>query len=103
MMAGSIYIDDSPEEDRSLLNTLFLNLENFILPNHNGAQPSSSSQSTTSSTTLPQNAVISTPPNPLELRQNNLQDCSNLIIASVNRATVEIFRTIIALNATFFQ
>jgi hypothetical protein len=42
-------------------------------------------------------------PIPLELRQNNPQDCSNLIIASVNRATVEISRTIIALNATFTQ
>jgi hypothetical protein len=103
MMAGSIYIDDSLEEDRSLLNTLFLNFENFIRPNHNGAQPSSSSQPTTSKTTLPQNAVITTPPIPLELRQNNPQDCSNLIIASVNRATVEISRTIIALNATFSQ
>jgi hypothetical protein len=103
MMAGSIYIDDSLEEDRSLLNTLFLNFENFIRPNHNGAQPSSSSQPTTSRTTLPQNALITTPPIPLELRQNNPQDCSNLIIASVNRATVEISRTIIALNATFSQ
>jgi hypothetical protein len=101
-MSGSIYIDDSLEEDRSLLNTLFLSLENFILPNHSGAQPSSSSQLTTSST-LPQNAVITTPPTPLELRQNNPQDCSNLIIASVNSATVEISRTIIALNATFSQ
>jgi hypothetical protein len=103
MMAGSIYIDDSPEEDRSLLIDLFLNHENFILPNHNGAQPSSSSQATTSTAAFPQSALITTPPISLELRQNNPQDCSNLIIASVNRATVEISRTIIALNATFSQ
>ncbi|KAH8888084.1 hypothetical protein GQ53DRAFT_767980 [Thozetella sp. PMI_491] len=39
----------------------------------------------------------------LELRQNSPQDCQNLIIASVDRATVEISRTIIRLNATFSQ
>lgn len=56
--------------------------------------------------THPQHALITTlsAPRPiLEPRQNNPQDCSNLIIASVDRATVEISRTIIALNATFSQ
>lgn len=49
-------------------------------------------------------ALITTPAAPVvELRQNNPQDCANLIAASVDRATVEISRTIIALNATFSQ
>lgn len=51
-----------------------------------------------------QDALITAPTSALvELRQNNPQDCANLIAASVDRATVEISRTIIALNATFSQ
>ncbi|KAG6367806.1 hypothetical protein INS49_002001 [Diaporthe citri] len=51
-----------------------------------------------------QDALITAPTAaPVELRQNNPQDCANLIAASVDRATVEISRTIIALNATFSQ
>lgn len=51
-----------------------------------------------------QDALITASTAPvLELRQNSPQDCSNLIAASVDRATVEISRTIIALNATFSQ
>lgn len=51
-----------------------------------------------------QHALITTSPaHFLGARQNNPQDCANLIAASVDRATVEISRTIIALNATFSQ
>lgn len=103
LMAGHINVDDSLEEDHPLLNTAYLDLENLIIPNHNLVDPSSSSQSTTPNTSGPRHALITSPPTPLELRQNNPQDCSNLIIASVDRATVEISRTIIRLNATFSQ
>lgn len=48
-------------------------------------------------------AVITPRPRALELRQNNAADCNNLITAAVDRATVEISRTIIRLNATFSQ
>ncbi|KAH8894541.1 hypothetical protein GQ53DRAFT_820914 [Thozetella sp. PMI_491] len=54
-----------------------------------------------SSPVSPPNVLITPPPNPLALRQNSPQDCSNLVLASVDKATVEISRTIIALNATF--
>lgn len=61
-------------------------------------------QSIDSTRTHPRDALITTSAvGQLELRQNNPQDCSNLIRASVDRATVEISRTIIALNATFSQ
>ena len=104
LMAGHNSVDDPLEEDHSLLYVIFFDLENLMLPHHDLDQTSSASpQSTTSTTTHPHNTFITTPPSPLELRQNNPQDCSNLIIASVNRATVEISRTIIALNATFSQ
>jgi hypothetical protein len=105
LMAGHIDVDDYGEDD-SLLDSLLANLENLLLPNDNNARPTSSSRSITSSISRPRHASITAPPtplSPLELRQNNPQDCSNLIIASVNRATVEISRTIIALNATFSQ
>ena len=91
-MAGDINFDnDSLGEGRSFLNYFTLLLEHLILPNHNTAQPTSSPQSNVTSTTRPQNALITAAP--LELRQNKPQDCTNLIIASVNRATVEISRT----------
>ncbi|TVY83119.1 hypothetical protein LSUE1_G001575 [Lachnellula suecica] len=99
-MAGYIHLEDLPNDDPILLKSLLFNHENLILHSHNLASPSSSPQT---STTQPQNGIITSPPIPLELRQNNPQDCSNLIIASVNSATVEISRTIIALNATFSQ
>jgi hypothetical protein len=104
-MAGLIDNDDSLEEDRSLLRTNLFNLENLLLPNHNVAHPASSpdSYSSTLRTTAPQDALVTSPPSRLEFRQNNPQDCSNLITASVNRATVEISRTIISLNTTFSQ
>lgn len=64
----------------------------------------SRSQSIDSTPAHPRDALITTPAaGQLELRQNNPQDCSNLIRASVDRATVEISRTIIRLNATFSQ
>lgn len=51
-----------------------------------------------------QDALITAPTAPIvDLRQNNSQDCANLIAASVDRAIVEISRTIIALNVTFSQ
>ncbi|KAF4629711.1 hypothetical protein G7Y89_g8435 [Cudoniella acicularis] len=100
-MAGHVFNDDSFEEDYSPLHNILLDLENLIFPNH--ILIDSSSPSTPSSTNDARNALITDPPIPLELRQNNPQDCSNLISASVNRATVEISRTIIALNATFSQ
>jgi hypothetical protein len=104
-MAGLIDNDDSLEEGRSLLRTNVFNLENLLFPNHNAANPASStlSDSRTPRTTAPRDALVTMPPSVLELRQNNPQDCSNLIAASVDRATVEISRTIIALNATFSQ
>lgn len=101
-MAGLIETDHSLEEGRSLINTIFNNLEDLIFDNNN-ARPSQSPQSPIPSTASPWISLITTAPSPLELRQNNPQDCSNLITASVNRATVEISRTIIALNATFSQ
>ncbi|KAL5319870.1 hypothetical protein ACEPPN_012928 [Leptodophora sp. 'Broadleaf-Isolate-01'] len=79
--------------------TLFLSEDPILNPNH--VQPDASSA--VSTTTFPGNALITHPPSHLDLRQNNPQDCQNLIIASVDRATVEISRTIIALNATFSQ
>jgi hypothetical protein len=100
-MACYISVEDSLEED--YYRPTKISFDNLIFPNHNLVQSSPSSQPATPSTTCPQNALITTPPAPVELRQNNPQDCSNLIIASVNRATVEISRTIIALNATFSQ
>jgi len=104
-MAGLIDRDDSLEEGRSLLRTNLFNIEHFLLPNHNVANPASSIpvDQITPRTTDPQAAAITSPPHLLELRQNNPQDCSNLITASVNSATVEISRIIIALNATFSQ
>ncbi|KUJ13994.1 uncharacterized protein LY89DRAFT_151776 [Mollisia scopiformis] len=99
-MAGHIDVDNSLEERRSLLGTVFHNVENVILDNN--FQPSLSSKSMIPSTTKGHLSLTTTPAL-LELRQNNPQDCSNLITASVNRATVEISRTIIALNATFSQ
>jgi hypothetical protein len=104
-MAGHICPDDSPEEDRSFLSILYFNLENQLLSNLNLERKSPQSlphRAGTSATSSP-DALITAAPVPLELRQNNPQDCSNLIIASVDRATVEISRTIIALNATFSQ
>jgi hypothetical protein len=101
-MAGHMFVDDPLNDDDSLFDTLSFLDEDFILPNDNSVQPSPASQRA-STTFHPQYARITSPPVPLELRQNNPQDCSNLIIASVNRATVEISRTIIALNATFSQ
>lgn len=66
------------------------------------SQPQSRQHSTSSKSA--QNALITASTAPLlGLRQNNPQDCANLIAASVDRATVEISRTIIALNATFSQ
>lgn len=51
-----------------------------------------------------QDALITAPTAALvELRQNNPQDCANLIAASVDRATAEISRTSIVLNETFSQ
>jgi hypothetical protein len=104
-MAGLVDNDDSLEGDRSLLRTNLFNLENLLFPNHNVAHPASVQRSklSTPKETAPPDALVTSPPNPLKLRQNNPQDCSNLITASVNRATVEISRTIIALNATFSQ
>lgn len=99
-MAGHSNGDTSLEEDDSLNPSSFLNFEHLILPNHNPSQPRGS---TTPTATSDSNTLITSPAQVLELRQNNPQDCSNLIIASVNRATVEISRTIIALNATFTQ
>jgi len=90
--------DESLADDRHLFDAIISNLENLILPNNNIAR-TSPSQSTTSSAVRP---YITIPP-ALELRQNNPQDCQNLINASIDRATVEISRTIIALNATFSQ
>lgn len=102
LMAGHINADDSLKDGDSRLNKDLLSIQDIIY-NHNAAlftptlHPSSSA-------TSPHNELITSPPSiPLELRQNSPQDCSNLIIASVNRATVEISRTIIALNATFSQ
>ncbi|KAL2068305.1 hypothetical protein VTL71DRAFT_16403 [Oculimacula yallundae] len=59
-----------------------------------------------STTTHNKPSLITHPPSHLGLRQNvpqGLQDerCQNAIIASVDRATVEVSRTIIALSATF--
>jgi hypothetical protein len=104
-MAGLIDSYDSSEESSSLLGTALVNLMKLLLPNHNAAQSASSppSESSTPRTTTAQDALVTSPPMSLELRQNNLQDCSNLITAYVNRAAVEISRTIIALNATFSQ
>lgn len=81
-------------------------LENIYLPCSRKSSPMSQLQSRPPSTgSKPaQDALITAPTAPLvELRQNNPQDCANLIAASVDRATVEISRTIIALNATFSQ
>lgn len=104
-MAGPILDDDSLEEDHSRVIDILFNLRSSIFPSHN-VQTSSSvrPRASSSSSTSPRNALITSPPYmPLELRQNNPQDCANLIAASVDRATVEISRTIIALNATFSQ
>jgi hypothetical protein len=103
-MAGPIDNDDSLEAS-CLLSTNIFNNAKLLIPNKNVAHPisSPSSDSNMSWTTRPKYAAITSPPQILELRQNNPQDCSNLITASVNRATVEISRTIIALNATFSQ
>ncbi|KAH6666003.1 hypothetical protein B0J14DRAFT_568594 [Halenospora varia] len=104
-MAGPILDDDSLEEDHPRVIDILFNLRSSIFPNHN-VQTSSSvrPRASSSSSTSPRNALITSPPSmPLELRQNNPQDCANLIAASVDRATVEISRTIIALNATFSQ
>lgn len=104
-MAGHNSFRDSLGEDPSIINIGSFKLENLIPSNHNLAQPSSpTSQSTTANPTHPRNALITTSPvQHLGLRQNNPQDCSNLVSALVDRATVEISRTIIALNATFSQ
>jgi hypothetical protein len=96
-MAGHFHSD---EDENSSLNHIIRNLERLLSPSHDRA---TSIESASSGETSPHKALITSSPVPLELRQNNPQDCSNLIIASVNRATVEISRTIIALNATFSQ
>jgi hypothetical protein len=98
-----MYVDDPLNDDNSLSNIISFLDEDLLLPNDNSDQPSASPPARASTTIRHQHARITSPPVPLELRQNNPQDCSNLIIASVNRATVEISRTIIALNATFSQ
>jgi hypothetical protein len=104
LMTNHALVDDSLKEVHSLLHENLSNHENSIHPNPNFAHLSIalSSDATTSSTTSLQNALVTSPPAPLELRQNNPQDCSNLINASVDSATVEISRTTIALNTTFF-
>ncbi len=106
-MASDIRTDDPLEDDHSRRRSVFNSLKDLIFSNHNHAQHSpvleSRLQPTASSSTHLRDALITATPEPLKLRQNNPQDCSNLIIASVNRATVEISRTIIALNATFSQ
>lgn len=94
------HTEGSLEEVHTLIDTVFLFRKNLILK-HSHAQPSTS-QPTSPNTPRPQNALITKAPS-LELRQNNPQDCQNLINASVDRATVEISRTIIRLNATFSQ
>ncbi|CZR58809.1 uncharacterized protein PAC_08701 [Phialocephala subalpina] len=103
-MAGHIDVDNALEEGRRSLLTLFNNLEDLIFDKDNDVQPSAASPAAIPSKTDPRDALVTAPPYvPLEPRQTNPQDCSNLIAASVDRATVEISRTIIALNATFSQ
>jgi len=92
-MAGHNIINESLEEDGSFVGSLS--------PPSYRPEPISLSRST--STVGSENALTTNSPFVLEIRQNNSQDCSNLIIASVDRATVEISRTIIRLNATFSQ
>jgi hypothetical protein len=105
-MAGHIHFDESPEHKNSTSEAVSKVFGSLIMssPGQNNITdfPSLLSQ-TQATTTHSRDASVTTPPRPLELRQNNPQDCSNLIIASVDRATVEISRTIIALNATFSQ
>ncbi|KAK0099700.1 hypothetical protein ONS95_013407 [Cadophora gregata] len=100
-MAGPF--EQSLEEVHILFDSIFLPSENTIDNSDQHAQSSSTSGSPISRTIKSEDALITRPPSLLELRQNNAQDCQNLIIASVDRATVEISRTIIALNATFSQ
>lgn len=93
-MASHSYPDDLSKDEHAH-NPMFFNPEELPFSSHNVAQSSLSLASTTSSNIHPRDALITVPPAPLELRQNNPQDCSNLIIASVNRATVEISRYVV--------
>lgn len=103
-MAGYIYVDKySQEENRRLMSSVPSDLRITSISTQSVIQRATSSTPATATITHSKNPIITTPPFALELRQNNPQDCSNLIIASVDRATVEISRTIIALNATFSQ
>ncbi|KAG4442594.1 hypothetical protein IFR05_001924 [Cadophora sp. M221] len=97
-MAGPL--EESLDEVHILVDAI-LSLSGDLIPNPNHVKPSASS--TASTKIQPGNALITHPPSQFDLRQNNPQDCQNLIIASVDRATVEISRTIIALNASFSQ
>lgn len=99
-MAGPEY---SLEEVHIFFDALFFQSEKLISNSNHHGQSSSILKPSVSNTIVSEHALITTPPTQLELRQNNPQDCQNLIIASVDRATVEISRTIIALNATFSQ
>lgn len=94
-----------PEHNYSRSEGVSESFNNLIMSNpgpNNIDSPSLLSQ-TLATTTHSRVASVTTPPHLLDLRQNNPQDCANLISASVDRATVEISRTIIALNATFSQ
>jgi hypothetical protein len=108
-MAGHIHIEKSLDDKEIKLEEIAGTAEElmisrsdyYIFPDLRN-QPTES-QPTALSPTHAQDALVTDPPDLLKPRQNNPQDCSNLIIASVDRATVEISRTIIALNATFSQ
>jgi len=100
-MAG--HSEHSLEKVQILFDAMFFPSEKFISNSNHHGQSSSVLHPSVSNTIISEQALITTPPTQLELRQNNPQDCQNLIIASVDRATVEISRTIIALNATFSQ
>ncbi|OWP05039.1 hypothetical protein B2J93_609 [Marssonina coronariae] len=102
-MAG--HPNDSLEKVRALIDIVPRQAE-ATAAHHRHAQPSSS-KTTLSTTSNPRNALITDPP-ALGLRQADpqlagVQDCQNLINAYVDRATVEISRTIVRLNATFSQ
>lgn len=93
----------SSQEDLSLLHYFQNNLENLLTSALSSRHRCSNLPSATPNPTVAENSLVTNHPSHLEIRQNNPQDCSNLIIASVDRATVEMSRTIIALNATFSQ
>lgn len=100
-MAGHNTVNDPLKEDPSSIDILFVSPQTLLPSNHNRHRGILTKLSMATTSSAPDTLTTSAPT--LFERQNNPQDCQNLINASVDRATVEISRTIIRLNATFSQ